>query len=299
MEMSENLHNIIEDLVGKFTIIYVHRPKSTRTGVFEILANGNRYFVKIYNRLSRWHPEVYAYENWTNCLGDYAPKLVCKFCDNDLFGIITTPIKGKTVNEFAISDIDILSKIYYSAGECLKKQHDLQAGSYFGIPFADGTPLEKNNAKNGAEYIVEILADIQKQGCDNGLFSVKEQESINWALNNSHCFSASEPMPTNWDFSPQNWMCQKDGNFTGIIDFEKMLWGLDYDSFGVLIERYVPQKPKLRESFFEGYGLRNTDEEIIKLKVISIKIAAIDVVFGTSINEDRIVTLAHSLFETI
>ena len=93
-------NDFISSTIGDFQIINDHRKDSSRTGVIEILSNENkRYFVKIHNRLSRWNPEVYAYEHWVEPLGQYAPSLIASFNFDDVFGIIITPIKGKTVNE--------------------------------------------------------------------------------------------------------------------------------------------------------------------------------------------------------
>lgn len=92
MIINEEVIWIVNSLVGEFEIIKDHRNSSNRTGVLEINANNKRMFIKIHNRLSRWSPEVYAYKNWTHILGEYAPRLIHSFNDDNFYGIITTPI---------------------------------------------------------------------------------------------------------------------------------------------------------------------------------------------------------------
>lgn len=79
------------------------------------------------------------------------------------------------------------------------------------------------------------------------------------AVNMINSFSRS--VPTNWDFSQNNWMVDENGMFTGFIDFENMLWGIDVDSFGVVIERYTQDRLRLRKALFEGYGLDDSLEK--------------------------------------
>ncbi len=66
---------IIRTIIGEYTIVKDHRGDSGRTGVIEIFANGQRFFAKIHNRLSHWHPEVFAYKNWTKAIEPLAPKM--------------------------------------------------------------------------------------------------------------------------------------------------------------------------------------------------------------------------------
>jgi len=86
--------------------------------VLEIETNNKRMFIKTHNRLNRWNPEVYAYQNWTYILEEYAPILIHSFYD-DIYGIIITPINGRTINEYQINDEKILEKSYYKVGQLL------------------------------------------------------------------------------------------------------------------------------------------------------------------------------------
>jgi len=253
--VNKNVVSTVRSLIGEFTVIKDHRSSSDRTGVLEINAKNKRMFLKIHNRLNRWNPEVYAYKNWTCVFGEYAPKLIDSFCYDNSYGIITTPIHGKTINEYGIDNENILQAVYYKAGELLKQLHSNFIGNYFGIPRIDGLPFENNVKINPVDYIISELQSILKSGYDKGFLNNSDKELVEWCINNSDVFTNSKPVPTNWDFSQNNWMVDDNGEFTGFIDFENMLWGIDVDSFGVVIERYTQNRPILRQALFDGYGL--------------------------------------------
>ena len=121
MLFNSGTNEVIESIVGSFAVAKDHRENSARTGVREISAQGQTLFVKIYNRLNRWHPEVFAYRNWTARLGAFAPELIAAFNEGDVFGIITTAVPGRTVNEAGLDDEKKLIKIYNETGHLLRK----------------------------------------------------------------------------------------------------------------------------------------------------------------------------------
>ncbi|MFC3925078.1 aminoglycoside phosphotransferase family protein [Clostridium punense] len=286
MIFDEKLIYEIETLVGAFEIVRDHRANNDRTGVIEIDAEGKRMFVKIHNRLSRWNPEAYAYKNWTKILSPYTPTLLHTF-KNDFYGIITSPLEGRTVNEYQINDLEKLKKIYYSAGEQLKKLHESFKGTYFGIPSFDGSPFEKKVFTDPIDYISSSIESILKLGVDKFIFDEGDKNLIEWCLKKCDVFKNCTPVPTNWDFSQNNWMVDRNGVFTGLIDFENMLWGIDVDSFGVIIERYTYDKPCLREAFYQGYGLENNSEKQLQIFIISVKMAIADICHGILNNNER------------
>lgn len=299
MIINEEIFRTVNSFAGEFEIIKDHRNSSNRTGVLEINANNKRMFLKVYNRLSRWSPEVYAYKNWTYIFEECTPKLLHSFCSENICGIIITPICGKTINERSINDESILEAAYYKAGELLKKLHCSFTGTYFGIPSVDGTPFENNAEIDPIKYINSALESILKSGYDKGLLNNSDKNLVEWCIKNAGVFKNSKPVPTNWDFSQNNWMVDEDGKFTGFIDFENMLWGIDIDSFGIVIERYTQDKPRLRQALFEGYGLENSMEKQLQLRIVTVKMAIADIAYGPSIGDDRIFSLGRRLMDSL
>jgi hypothetical protein len=275
-------NEVITSAIGAFNIVNDLRRSSTRTGVIEILSENNeRYFIKIHNRLSRWNPEVYAYMHWTESLGSFAPTLVTSFNEsNEVFGIVMSPIVGKTVNEMQLTDNDKLIQIYYKAGQLFKQMQMDKVGGFFGIPKTDGNPLDENVITDPVFYITDSLEMWYKSAYDLMIIDDAYSPLIEWCLRNCDIFKGEVPVPTNWDLSQNNWMVDEQGTFTGFIDFENMRWGISLDSFAVITERYTFDKPLLKQSFFDGYGLK--EDEITKHKqmILSVNSSIASIVFG-------------------
>ena len=293
MVVIDRLDSIIKSSVGNYRLVKEHRNNSTRTGVFEIQTeNKERLFVKIHNRLNRWNPEVYAYQNWVSAIHPYAPKLLHHFKDNDLFGIIITAIEGRTINEYNVTNENVLEKSYYDAGRVLKKLHDNFKGNFFGIPTVEQSKVDTKGEVDPVNYIISSLDALEKLGKDKGLLREEDTKLIKWCIENCNVFIHSKPVPTHWDYTQNNWMINDKGNFTGIIDFENTLWGLEMDSFGVMLERYTNNKPHLTKAIFSGYGLRQTDEVEKQLMIVGVKSAVAGIIYGNDIKNDRIYSLA-------
>lgn len=299
MIFSEQTKALISSLIGTFEIIRDHRRDNDRTGVIEVTAGGERYFVKLHNRLSHWNPEVYAYRNWTSNIQGMVPKLVADFNQDNVFGIVTTPVTGKTVNEMGMEDSEKLREIYFEAGRLFKQQQEGKTGSFFGIPNADGSPYDLSATDSPVDYICGSLERIFKAGYDKGLFGALHKALVDWCMNNSTVFAEDRPVPTNWDFSQNNWMVDENGRFTGFIDFESMLWGLPLDSFGVVVERYTYGKPDLKEALFQGYGLGNNEMTKLKLMILSVKMSLSDMHNGYFHHHPRFYECGKRLFEHI
>ena len=286
MIFDEKTKALVEARIGSFDIIKNHRGDSKRTGVLEVRAQGQHLFVKIHNRLSRWHPEVFAYRNWMERLAPHVPAMVAEFNENECFGIITTAIDGQTVNEAQLEDKARLIEVYRSAGRLLRDMQTGMTGAFFGTPKEDGAPLGASTADPVA-YIKDSLSSLFATGFEKRLFDVSHKRLLEWCLETCEVFYGDTPSPTNWDFSPNNWMADENGIFTGMIDFENMLWGLPLDSFGVVLERYTYDKPALRNALLEGYGLPNDEITSVKMKILAVKMAFADVLNGYLENNAR------------
>lgn len=59
------LHWGVVECLGEYEILESYREGSSRTGVWRIRSKTEKqdYFVKSHSRKTRWHPEVFAYEN--------------------------------------------------------------------------------------------------------------------------------------------------------------------------------------------------------------------------------------------
>jgi hypothetical protein len=292
------IERFISPAIGSFKVLNNHRKDSVRTGVIEVLSGDNkRYFVKAHNRLSHWHPEVYAYKNWTKALKQQAPSLVAAFNDNGIFGVVLTTLQGKTVNEMQITDNEKLKRIYYDAGQLFRKMQGNIKGDFFGIPKADGTPFDDNVTTNPVTYISDSIESLFRSAYDKQMLESSCKPLIEWSIKNCNIMYDEVPVPTNWDLSQNNWMVDEDGNFTGFIDFENMLWGLSLDSFAVITERYTFNKPDLEKSFLDGYGLINDEITELKRKILSVNSSIASIVIGHQSNTQRLIDCGHRMLK--
>ena len=94
-------------------------------------------------------------------------------------------------------------------------------------------------------------------------------------------------------------MADENGSFTGFIDFENMLWGIDFDSFGVIIERYTKDKPRLLKSFLTGYGFEDNEKNGTKLNILMLNMAMVDITYGHSMKDERLFMLGSELLKKV
>jgi len=277
----------VRSIIGEYEIITSHRKEDKRTGVLEVMSRGNRLFVKVYGRTIHWHRELYAYKNWIPAIEPFAPKLISAFEAESQFGIIITSIDGRTVNELQIQDDDKLLAIYYEAGKLFKKMQNEKYGEFFGFIKDDGNSIDEHANKNPVTYVSDFIEFFYKSLHNKKQIDDSYKPLIEWATRECDIFSDEIPVPTNWDLSPQNWLVNDSGNFTGFIDFEHTSWGISLDSFGVVTHRYAYDKPQLIKSFFEGYGLVLDEVTKHKMKILDIKQALAELFSGYAGNHQR------------
>ncbi len=78
-----------------------------------------------------------------------------------------------------------------------------------------------------------------------------------------------------------------------------MLWGINYDSLGILIERYFLDNPNYAKHFFAGYGYNPITDDYNKLKLALIKAGFASLMNGLKTNNRRWETLGRRMLEAI
>lgn len=122
------LYGLVQSIIGPFQIITNCRPKSSRTGVWKLSSNVDHkyYYLKTFSRKQRWHPEVYAYQNWVNHLKPYVPEMIKAFEGDGWQGILITSIEGTIMRDTRL-DLDAIEYAFCKAGELTRLLHDSQA----------------------------------------------------------------------------------------------------------------------------------------------------------------------------
>ncbi|AIQ46325.1 hypothetical protein R70723_10885 [Paenibacillus sp. FSL R7-0273] len=276
------LYSRVKLTLGAFEVISDLRPGSARTGVWKLrAAEGQKaYYLKTFSRKERWHPEVYAYKHWVNGLQPYVPELISVYEGDGWQAILITAIEGTIMREAGLQP-PALHAAYYKAGQLTRLIHESQSGEWFGRPDQNGQPIELFHHSDPVTYIRQSLSDLGGKCLEADLLEPAEEVSLHWAMEQAEVFAGAKPVPVSWDSTPGNWLVGAGGEFTGMIDFENMLWGVEVDSFAALFEKYFINDEASMKAFFAGYGSDILQEKQIQIRISCIKLALGDIYWGT------------------
>jgi len=283
--------------IGEFKIIQNYRGQGARTSVWRVETDGKYFIVKLHHRKEKWHPEVYAYSQWTEAYAPYAPTLVGILEHDDTQGMVITEIQGIPLRDKELTDT-IRAEVYFQAGKLAGKLHQNRSGEWFGRPDQNGLPLNdriddpviamKNN------FLRWYTKALDFRCLDKAEIALGE-----WALANIHIFADEVPLPINEDYTPGNWLVDQQGKLVGIIDFECMEWGLRMDSFALLWERYFPQNVLFEEAFWSGYGIDLKRVYPLKVFIVCLKIGIAEISLGVEYNNERNINMGRNLIKSV
>lgn len=287
----------LEHLVGKYHIISIHREHSARTGVWRIGNPSGNYFLKLHKESRKWHPEVYAYNNWISSYRPYAPELVGVFQKSNTQGILITGIDGIPLRDADLPESKTLN-VYSCAGKLARNLHSSKTGAWFGIPDCEGRPLSEEYS-DPVEYMRSDFNRWFSKALRMNCLSKSELNLARWALETVDIFSQELPIPINEDYTPGNWLVNQQGEFAGVVDLECMYWGVEVDSFAILWERYFQHFREAEGAFFEGYGIDPSYERPLQVKHVCIKIGIADIVWGIEKAKKRNIELGRRILQTV
>ena len=282
-----------------YRVVQSLREGSARTGVFKLESKGQFYYLKIFQRRSRFEPEVHAYQNWMAVIRPYCPELVMVLDNSSrsVFGLVVTDLNGIVMRDCLINE-EQLALCYKKAGELTRRLQDSFTNEYFGLPAIDGSPIEDSWSCPIEYYTTQLsgfVSEIKKLDQFDGML----ERLYAWSLDHVKLLQDEVAVPVSYDSTPGNWIVGEHGDFKGFIDFENMLWGIRYDSFGILYERYFLDNPKYAQYFFEGYGTDIIDDNYVKLKLALIKASFASLMIGLKSSNQRWRNLGRRMLETI
>lgn len=294
MLISPKFHKTIIEAIGPYKVVKSLRDSSTRTKVYQLEADNKFYYAKLFKRRARFEPEIFAYKIWNEVLRDFTPDLIT-ILDNDeeQFGFVMSEISGTIFRETEMTKLEEYN-IYEKAGQLTRLLQDSFKGEYFGRPSIHGNPIEESHT-DVIEHLNDSLEEIITGLRELNLLNETNKMLINWAKDHVTIFENEIPVPVSWDSTPGNWLVNSDKQFSGMIDFENMRWGIRVDSFGILYERYFMDDMNREKAFFKGYGCDFKDSNDEKINFVLIKVALADVLYGTKFANERSLNMGKRL----
>ena len=183
----------------------------------------------------------------------------CTICNAPYF--FMTQIPGNTLSTLPRQSIDLQNKFASTLGSYLKTINSFSC-DHFGIMNCPST-FCKTNQDFIKKIFRMVLDDGIKKNCD--LKAISYEEMWNLLTENSTLFSdVKKPSLVHWDLWEGN-VFIKDNEVSGIIDFERALWGdpLMEQEFS----NFIPPRP----AFLKTYGKATfTEKEKVKCQFYKI-----------------------------
>ncbi len=233
--------------------------------------------LKVYSSRACWHAEVHAYEHWASALGTRAPKLLAASPDR-LKALVITELPGRIALNMRLPRSRERA-MWRAAGKALTRLHDLPPGTFFGACLRNGARAAA--APRRAEiWVARGLRTALRQARRMRLLSPDESATVQAASGLVSAFAGERPRACHRDYCADNWLVDRWGSWTGVIDFEASRWDVRAVDFARDPNWTWMHRPDLEESFRQGYGHPVTPAEARRILVKRCEYALGAIVWG-------------------
>ncbi len=149
--------------------------------------------------------------------------------------------------------------LFFTLGRYVREIHAIK-NDWHGYPLGTNThPREKRWFITFSGLWRNLLTDITK----TGIYSTKETDWLTSLLERHAGAFSHEPEPSflHMDIWSQNILVDRDGNISGIVDWDRALWGDPEIDFSVL--EYCGMTPP---AFWQGYGFEPEEGKFYKIR---------------------------------
>ncbi len=256
------LLEFLRNELGSFEVIRFCGWDHAESNVWEVSANGKRYYLKQHKQPRKFQQEVYAYQNWTPQLHPFVPQLTAvKEKPNAL---LLSALPGALVQETALDEAQE-REVYRRAGAFLRRLHDSPFEDTDSVLLADAL-LKRSKAwvKRGEEVLGPRTVDWVRGRLEEAVNITRER---GWTR-----------VPCHRDYTARNWLLEGEDFY--VIDFEHAKPDLFLSDFERLWSLVWQRRPGLETAFFEGYGRSLTDDEAGVLERLAAHGALVTVVWA-------------------
>ncbi|GEM_PF-856541 len=265
-----------------------------RSSVQMFKTGSDSFLLKTFQHRARWEREVHGYEQWSQALEGWTPRLLA-VRDQEPFAVVVTVLPGRPLREPPMGR-DGEADVWRQAGACLASLHSCKQGTFFGPCRRDGSPQQEAVA-DPVQFVSLRLARAIDKAVAHQYIDGKEQALLRRAMQYTDVFRNSPPAPCHLDFGPDNWLVNTGGQLSGIIDFEFSQWDLWVNDFSRYPSWEWLQRPHLLQALYQGYGRSWSQEDILQCFLLRLQYGLDAVVWGMEAEFYGFVAEGHHALE--
>lgn len=239
----------VEAQVGAFEIVsrYAHDHGYSR--LWRVRTGGEHLWLKMHTYPNKWAGEVQALMRWALPLG-LTPRVVA--WSKEPCRVLLTEISGFAPEKIELN-VSAKRRMWAAAGTWLRKFHEIE-NDWLGAVREDGTALG-DRWQDPIAFVLRSFSPRVEEGRSTGLLTHEEYEFVQFGIREWLPALAGETArAVHRDFTPRNWICERDGALTGIIDFEHARWDVRASEMSRWWDWDFLRTPELIDVFFEAYG---------------------------------------------
>ncbi len=229
--------------------------------VWRIRAKTGTYYLKFIANPWWYEAELFAYHHF-DAVKEYLPALVEVY---DTFqGVLVKALEGVPLEHIDVEKTHAC-QIWQDAGQLTRRIHESLESSSFGIPNQNGQPAFFVHTAP-IDYVAAITKHLKDNLTRHYACSPEEQTLLDWLFFMLDIYAGEKPVCVNPDDTPGNWLINQQHKLVGVIDFERVHWGVRSDAFAHLLSKYALPDGDFIDAYFKGYGRNLLVEAPLQLR---------------------------------
>lgn len=268
-----------ESQVGPVEVMsrYAHGHGYSR--LWRLRAGSEFVWLKMHTYPAKWAGEVHALTRWTPSLG-LTPSVIA-FTDEPR-RVLLTEVTGYAAETLDL-DLPAKRRMWERAGAWLRQLHAIE-NDWLGGVRADGTPWGEGVGDAHA-FVLRGFSPRIEEGRASGLLTSDEYDFVQFGIREwLPAVVGERARAIHRDFTPRNWMAERDGTLTAVIDFEHARWDIRAAEMGRWWDWDFLHHPELVDVFFDAYGPADARLKT-QIRAIRMLQAATGIVWATQVND--------------